>query len=206
MIKKSDLADLPGDISVSPPEPLAKGYRDYERYRVTLKGAGGAPVEQQRDVLRAGEVVAVLPVDLARGEIVLLRQFRMAAQLANGRGDLIEIVAGRVEVGEQPAAAARRECAEEIGVAPARIIELFTYLPTPGITDEEVTVFLGSIDAARIKEGAVATTDSEHLYLMRVPIDTALAAIDSGRLRNGPLLIALQWLALNRDRLPALLV
>ena len=41
---------------------------------------------------------------------------------------------------------------------------------------------------------------------MRVSIDAALAALDGGAMHNGPLLIALQWLALNRDRLPALLV
>ncbi len=206
MAKKSELADLPADVSVSPPEKLAEGYRDYERYHVTLAGADGAPVEQQRDVLRASQVVAVLPVDLARDEIVLLRQFRLAAQLANGRGDLIEIVAGRVEAGEQPAIAARRECAEEIGVEPAKLVKLFTYLATPGIADEEITVFLGAVDASAVKEGAVTTVDGEQLYLMRVSIDTALAALDGGALRNGPLLIALQWLALNRERLSALLV
>lgn len=206
MVDKSRLADLPADVAVTPPERLAKGYRDYERYRLTLAGAGGAPVEQQRDVLRAGKVVSVLPVDLARDEIILLRQFRMAAQLANGHGDLIEIVAGRVEAGEQRAVAARRECGEEIGISPTKIVELFTYLPTPGIADEEITVFLGAVDAAKVEEGAVATVDGEQLYLMRVSIDAALAALNGGALRNGPLLIALQWLALNRDRLSALLV
>lgn len=206
MTDKSKLADLPADVTVSPPERLAKAYRDYERYHVTLEGADGAPVEQQRDVLRAGQVVAVLPVDLEREEVVLIRQFRLPAHLAGGRGDLIEIVAGRVEADERRIDAARRECAEEIGVAPAKLVELFTYLPTPGIADEEIVVFLGTVDAARIKEGAVATADGEQLYLMRVPIDAALAALDGGALRNGPLLIALQWLALNRTRLAALLV
>src|SRR5690606_18214694 len=138
-------------------------------------------------------------------EIVLLRQFRMAAHLASGRGDLIEIVAGRVEAGEQPVVAARRECAEEIGVAPGKIVELFTYFPTPGLTDEQVTVFLGAVDASQIREGAVATVDGEQLYLMRVPIDTALGALGSGVMHNGLLLTALQWLALNRERLAALL-
>ncbi len=92
----------------------------------------------------------------------------MAAHLANGRGDLIEIVAGRVEAGEQPIAAAHRECAEEIGVAPNKLVELFSYLSTPGLTDEEITVFLGAVDASRIRQGAVATVDSEQLYLIRV--------------------------------------
>ena len=206
MVDKSKLVDLPADVTVTPPERLAKAYLDYERYRATLAGADGQPVVQQRDILRAGQVAAVLPVDLARDEIVLIRQFRLPAHLGSGRSDLVETVAGRVEPGEAPRAAARRECAEEIGVAPTKLVELFSYFPTPGITDEEIIVFLGAVDASRIKEGAVATVDGEQLYLMRVSIDAALGALDGGAMHNGPLLISLQWLALNRDRLPALLV
>ena len=88
MSDKDKLADLPADVTVSPPERLAKAYRDYERYHATLAGADGKPVEQQRDILRAGQVVAVVPVDLERDEIVLIRQFRLPAHLGNGRGEL----------------------------------------------------------------------------------------------------------------------
>ncbi len=205
MADKSELADLPADVSVTPPELLTKAYRDYQRYRMTLTGADGAPVTQQRDVILGGKVVAVLPVDLARDEIVLIRQVRLPAHLANGHGDLVEIVAGRVEAGEQPIAAARRECNEEIGIVPDKLVELFSYLTSPGITDEEVTVFLGAVDATRIRAGTRATVDGEQLYLMRVAIDAVLSALGTGAMRNGPLVIALQWLALNRGRLADLL-
>jgi ADP-ribose diphosphatase len=206
MTKKSELADLPADVTVLPPEQLAKGYRDYWRHHAAIVGADGKPVEQQRDVVHAGKVVGVLPVDLARAEVVLIRQFRMAAHLANGHGDLVEIVAGRVEDGEPLADAARRECTEEIGVAPAKLVEVFRFLSTPGVTDEELIVYVGAIDASQVKEGAVVTVDGEQLYLIRVPIDTALAALGSGAIHNGLLLITLQWLALNRTRLAALLL
>jgi ADP-ribose pyrophosphatase len=206
MADKSKLADLPANVTVSPPERLAKAYRDYERYHVTLAGADGAPVEQQRDILRAGQVVAVLPVDLARDEIVLLRQFRLAAHLANGRGDLVEVVAGRVEADEALIDAARRECGEEIGIVPDRLVDVLSYLTTPGLTDEEVTIFVAAVDAARVKEGPVATVDGEQLHILRVPMAAAIAALGTGAVREGPLLIALQWLALNRNRLAALLV
>src|ERR1019366_10471383 len=134
------LADLPADVTRSAPELLAKGYRPYQRYQVALKGLNGEPIAQQRDVIKGGKVVAVIAVDLARDEIVLIRQFRLSAHLANGNGELLEIVAGRVEAGESPADAARRECAEEIRVAPSALAELFRYLTSPGITDEEGTV------------------------------------------------------------------
>ncbi len=205
MEDKSELADLPAEVTVSPPERLAAGYRDYERYRLTLAGADGGNVTQQRDVLRAGRVVVVLPVDLVRDELVLIRQVRLAAHLANGRGDLVEIVAGRVEDGEQPAAAARRECGEEIGIVPDVMVEVLNYLTTPGLTDEEVTVFVAAVDAARVPSGAHASPDGEQLHVFRVSIDAALAALARGRMHASPVVIALQWLALNRGRLAEIL-
>jgi ADP-ribose pyrophosphatase len=193
-----ELADRAADVALAKPERLAKGFFDYQRYQLTLQGA-----QQTRDVVCAGKVVAVLPIDPARDEIVLIRQFRLPAHLANGRGELIETVAGRVEAGEQPAEAARRECAEEIGVTPRGLIELFTYLTTPGLTDEEVTVFLAAIHATCVPEHTSA--GGEKIDIMRVPVDAAIDALALGTLRNGPLVIALQWLALNRGRVAELL-
>ena len=198
------LADRAADVVLSPPEVLAKGYRDYLRYHVTISGADGTPVEQTRDLVVTGKAVAVLPIDLARGEIVLVRQFRLAAHLANGRGSLIEPVAGRVDPGEQPAETARRECTEETGVTPSVLVELFRFLPTPGLTDEEVIVFLAAVDASQVVK-LPRSPDGEQIETLCVPIDAVLAALGDGTVHEGPLLISLQWLALNRGRLADLL-
>ncbi len=195
------IADKAADVELSQPELLAEGFRDYLRYRVKVRGP--KPLKQTRDVLAGGKVVAVLPIDLARNDVMLIRQFRLPAHLATGKGDMVEIVAGRVDEGEAPVDAARRECQEELGVAPAKIVELFSYLTTPGITDEHVSMFAASIDAADVPE----ETDGggEHIRTLRVPIDAALDALDRNTIQNGPAVIALQWLALNRGRLKELL-
>jgi ADP-ribose pyrophosphatase len=198
-----EIADRAADVDVGQPELLAEGYRPYLRYQVTLTGEDGTRIEQERDVLEGGKVIAVLPVDVARGEIVLIRQFRLPAHLGNGKGDLVEIVAGRAEPGETLAASARRECQEEIGVAPFALVELFSYFSTPGITDETITVFLAAIDAAQVP--AHTRLGGEYIRTLRVPIDAALAALQANTVHNGPAILALQWLALNRTRLADLL-
>jgi ADP-ribose pyrophosphatase len=205
MADERELADRPADVAISPPELLAKGYRSYQRYRLTLRGADGEAATQIRDVLRGGKVAAVLPIDLERGEIVLIRQFRLPGHLATGKGDMVEIVAGRVEAGEEPIDTARRECMEEIGVTPTKLVDLFSYLTTPGLTDEEVTVFLAAIDASQVPARTAHAGEGERIETLRVSIDAALAAVSEGRMRNGPMVIALQWLALNRERLATLL-
>jgi ADP-ribose diphosphatase len=204
MSKRRELADLPADVLLSQPQLLAKAYRDYHRYNVTLKD-NDSPVVQQRDVLIAGKVVVVIPIDVACQEIVLIRQFRLPAHLANGRGDLVEFVAGRVEAGESLIEAARRECTEEIGVAPEKLVELFTFLSTPGVTDEEVTIFLAAVDAAKVREGALITPDGERLYVHCVSIDAAVDALDRHAVHGSPVIIGLQWLALNQGRIAELL-
>ena len=198
VLPANPIADDRADVVIAGREVLAEGFRRYERLRVRRSGEN---VPRPLDILRSGPAAAVLPIDPGRDEVVLLRQFRLAAHLANGRGNLVEIVAGHVEADEQPAEAARRECVEEIGVAPGLMVELFTYLTSPGMSDEEITLFLGVVDASGVPERAGADAEHEETMPMRVPIDAALAALAAGTVRNGPLIIALQWLALNRGRL-----
>jgi ADP-ribose pyrophosphatase len=204
MSKRRELADLPADVFLSRPQMLAKAYRDYHRYNVTLQDKDG-PVVQERDVLIAGKVIVVIPIDVARQEIVLIRQFRLPAHLANGRGDLVEFVAGRVEAGESLMEAARRECKEEIGVEPGKVVELFTFLSTPGATDEEITIFLAAVDAVTVHEGPLTAPDGERLFVHRVSIDAAVSALDRHTMRGSPMIIGLQWLALNRESIAGLL-
>src|SRR3954453_19812898 len=93
---------------------LAAVFRPLER--LVFSATGSDTERRPQDILRAGRAAAVLPLDPACQEIVLLRQFRVAAQVTNGKGDLIEIVAGHVEGDETPADTAHRECVEEIGL------------------------------------------------------------------------------------------
>ena len=200
-----ELSDRPLDVTLSKPKVLVEGYYDYHRYTITITWKGAPPVSQDRDVLIAGKVVVVMPIDLVRQEIILIRQFRLLAHLANGLGDMVEFVAGRVEPNEALVDAARRECREEIGVAPEKMVQLLSYLSTPGLTDEEVTIFLCAIDSSTVRQGARTTPDGEHLQVVRTSIEDAIRALNRCSMRGSPIVVGLQWLALNREHLAKLL-
>src|SRR4051812_30755886 len=199
--EKPAIADRKADVTLMGPSLVGRGFMNYERYGLSIRRDGEPPLVQERDVLRASLVAAVLPIDLERGQVVLIRQFRLPAHLATGRGEMVEIVAGRIEQGETAAAAARRECLEEIGVAPDRLVQMYSVLPTPGFTDEFVTFFLGFVDAAQVPARAGAAEETEDTRPFVVSIDDAVAALDQGRILNGLLVSALQWLALHRGQL-----
>lgn len=198
---KPTIADRSAEVALETPSLIGQGFMRYERFELALARGDEPPLRQRRDLLRAGRVAAVLPIDLKHGQLVLIRQFRLAAHLATGRGEMIEIVAGRIEAGEDASVAARRECIEEIRVAPTRLLELYSVLPTPGLTDEVVTFFLGFIDASHVPARAGAAEEDEDTRPFVVTIDDAVAALEQGRLTNALLVTALQWLALHRGRL-----
>jgi ADP-ribose pyrophosphatase len=196
MAEKSELADGPAEATLTGPEDRGGGFYRHERYRVALDGA-----TIERDVVRIGRVAIILPVDLARDELVLIRQFRLGAHLALGLGDLVEVPAGRAERGEDIADTARRECLEEIGIVPQKLIPIFELMPSAGSSDEHMFFFLAPIDGSKVPERAGAAHEQEHTRPIRVSIDDALAALKAGHLHYGAAVISLQWLALNRTRL-----
>jgi ADP-ribose pyrophosphatase len=202
-MSEETLADRAVAAKVEGPELLASGYRPYERFRVTLP-AGDTGVHE-RDIVRVGKVVAIVAVDLPRDEIVLVREFRIGAHLATGKGELVQVPAGRVEKGELLIDAARRECMEEAGVEPTKLVELFGVMPSPAMSDEHHTYFLAAVDASKVPEKAGLAAEREETRPIRVRIGDALAALEAGSLQYGAARFGLQWLQINRGRLADLL-
>ncbi|MCA6125192.1 NUDIX hydrolase [Bradyrhizobium sp. WSM 1704] len=186
----------PRSITVSPPQLIGRGYRDYHRFVVTERPTTEAGTTFERDVLRSGRVVGVLALDPERDELVLTRQFRIGGHLATGRGEMIEIVAGRVDPGETPEAAARRECIEEIGLTPLSMTRLFDFLPAPALTDEVMTLFLARVDAAAAPMRAGASHEGEDIEVIRCPISRAIDLMKRNEIQSAPTIIVLQWLQL----------
>jgi ADP-ribose pyrophosphatase len=177
-------------------ECIGSGFRNYDRFTVTLHGAGGASASFERDLLRSGPVVGVLPVDVVRDEVVLVRQFRLGGHLGANLGEMIEIVAGGLDNAENHEDAARRECAEEIGVVPHRLIPLLEFAPAPALTDEYMRLFLAAVDAGILPRWAGVSHEHEQTEVLRYTISEATRLIPA--CHSGPTLIALQWLAANR--------
>jgi ADP-ribose pyrophosphatase len=92
--------------------------------------------ETEVDIVRHRPSVVMIPVT-DDGKIVLVRQYRHAiAQW------LWELPAGTTDPGEDPDAAAPRECHEEIGLRPGKITLLADMFPTPGFCDEVMRFYL----------------------------------------------------------------
>lgn len=105
----------------------------FDIYRDRVRMPNGREVTV--DVVRHAQSVVLLPVP-ERGHVILIRQYRYPVNRW-----MWELPAGTVDPGEQPEAAARRECHEEIGQVPETIVRLAAMHPTPGYCDEEMIFF-----------------------------------------------------------------
>lgn len=118
--------------------------------------------------------VAIVPLD-ARGRVVLLRQFRVAAS-----GEIWEIPAGTREPGEAPLKTARRELAEETGLRAGRWTRLGDFYTAPGFCTERITVYL----ARGLEETDGGCEPDEILRPRRVAFPEAMRMIDRGVIRD----------------------
>jgi ADP-ribose diphosphatase len=158
--------------------------------------------ERVYDVLRRGAAVAIVLYDPDRDQVVLIEQFRLPALYAGFSPWQVEVVAGLVEGDEAQDAVARRETREEANLVPiGDLVPIQRYLPSPGGSDESVTLFCGRVDASAA--GGVHGIAAEHEDI-RVVVKTAAeieAAVDAGAIENGHTLICLYWLLRHRARL-----
>jgi ADP-ribose pyrophosphatase len=195
--------DLPAAAQVSAPRTIGRGYRSYDSHQIALAD-GSLTSHIERDVLRSGSVVGILPIDLDTAEVVLIRQFRLGGHIALGKGDMIELPAGRVGLDETAEQAAARECYEEIGVLPRCLRPLFAVMPAPALSDECMTLYVASIDASQIRHRSGCAHEDENIETLRLSIDAAEDMLARGGFHNSLVIIALQWLALNSRALPAI--
>jgi ADP-ribose pyrophosphatase len=92
--------------------------------------------ETRLEIIEHTGSVVLVPVD-AMNAIWFVRQYRHATG-----GELLELPAGTVEPGEQPAACASRELREEIGMSANEIEHLGAFYLAPGYSTEYMHVYL----------------------------------------------------------------
>lgn len=152
----------------------------------------GAWQVQRRESYDMGDGAAVLPLDRARGRVLLVRQFRWPVFEVGRRELLIEVVAGKLD-GDDPQTCVRREAMEEAGVrieGLERITQCFT---SPGAVTERLSLFLADYDSTAPREkGGGHEHEGEDIEVLEIPLDEALAMVARGEIADAKTIILLQ--------------
>lgn len=133
-----------------------------------------------REVIEHPGAVAVAALD-EDNRIVLVRQYRHPVGLF-----LEELPAGLLDVDGEPALdGARRELAEEAGLAADSWRTLVDVHTTPGGSDEAVRVYLArGLHAAAAEEGFVLADEELQITVSRVPLAVAVDRVLAGQITN----------------------
>jgi ADP-ribose pyrophosphatase len=137
--------------------------------------------ETELEIIRHPGASAVVPMTDS-GAVLLVRQYRHAAG-----GYILEVPAGKLDAGEDPAHCATRELEEEAGVVAGHLQELGSILTTPGFTDEVIHLYL----ATQLRPGAQALEHDEDLTLEEVPFEEAVRLCVTGVIRDAKSVCAL---------------
>ncbi len=125
---------------------------------------------------RGPRAVYVLPVT-DDGRVALIRQYRYPL-----RATILEVVAGGIERGEEPLAAAVRELAEEVGGVAREWVALPGFYPQPSISG---VVFFPLL-ALGVEFGEAAPESSELIEREVVPLAEAYRRLEAGEFPDAP--------------------
>jgi nudix-type nucleoside diphosphatase (YffH/AdpP family) len=159
--------------------------------------ADGEWQTQHRETYDRGNGATLLPYNLARRTVMLVKQFRYPAYV-NGCDDLlIEAAAGLLD-NESPETRIRTEAEEEIGYRLRDIRKIFEAYMSPGSVTEKLHFFVAEYQPdMKIGAGGGNPDEGEDIEVLELAIDEALAMISDGRIMDAKTIMLLQWATLH---------
>ncbi len=144
--------------------------------------------EATREIVRHPGGVGIVAID-SDDNIYLVRQYRRPYDEI-----LLEIPAGKLDVGENPDCAAMRELSEETGFNCVNLKFIGSFYPSVGFLDENLRMYL----ATELTEGEIHTDDDEFLKLEKMPFEDAVNLVMSGEIKDGKTIAAILKVKLMR--------
>ena len=133
------------------------------------------------DVIEHTGAITLLPLDDEQN-LWFVRQYRHPA-----RQRLLELPAGTLNPGEEPALAANRELQEEIGMRAEQLEELASFYLAPGYSSELMHVFL----AQGLSPSVLAQDEDEVITVEKVPAAQVMGLVQRGELHDAKSLVAI---------------
>lgn len=197
---------LSDDVDVKHHREVYAHFFSVEEYDLRFRRFDGSlsPVIN-RAAFISGDAATVLPYDPKRDRVLLIEQFRAGCF---ARGDKnpwsLEAIAGRIDAGETPEEAARREAVEEAGLTLSALEKVSQYYPTPGAKSEYLYSYVAVVDLPDDAAGVFGVEgEAENIRGHLIPRAELQRLIATGEVGNAPLVLSGLWLELNYRRLQA---
>jgi ADP-ribose pyrophosphatase len=147
--------------------------------------------EIKRAIICHSGSAVMMAVD-EKDRILLVKQFRLPAEK-----ELWELPAGRLDPGESPLQAAKRELREETGCRAKNWVKLTSFWPSPGYVAEKMTIFL----ATGLTTGEQEPMDDERIEVKWFSKSELREAIRAGQIADAKTMIGYySWLDYRRTQ------
>lgn len=163
---------------------------------------GTMSAEIMRLSLERGDGVTAIVHNPDDDTILMIEQFRYPTYGKTQDGWLVELPAGIVEDGEEPKSTMLREIEEETGYRVDTLHHVYTFFLSPGGSSERIFLFYGRVNPENsISIGGGLEDEHEDIRTFTVRIDDVLERLSKQEFQDAKTILALQWLALNRNKL-----
>lgn len=138
----------------------------------------------KREIIEHPGAVAVIPIT-EDNEIVMVRQYRKSVEQY-----LLEVPAGKLEIGEEPLECAGRELLEETGYRSDNIEFLFKIFTSPGFSNEVINIFL----AKDLIKDIAQPDEDEYIEVKKYGIDELVKMIEEGEILDAKTISAILYI------------
>lgn len=175
---------------------LHEGFLKVYRYEFEVERYAGGTATLEWELMERGDAVAVLGHDPQRNEVVLVQEFRPGALIREDYPFRDNLVAGAIEPGESPLAAAVREMQEEAGLElrEPMLIHPAAYVSSGG-TSERISLVYGKVDTSAAGGIHGAPTEREETLAVVLPAAVFVERVRSGAINDLKTLVAGYWFA-----------
>ena len=140
----------------------------------------------RREIIKHPGAVAVIAITPDQ-KLVMVEQYRKALEKS-----IIEIPAGKLEPGEEPALTARRELEEETGYECENLELILSFYTSPGFADE--IVYLYEATGLTKKEQPAACDEDEFVEVLEITVEEAERYIKEQRIHDAKTAYAVQYM------------
>lgn len=127
-----------------------------------------------REIIRHPGAVCVLPIT-EEGNVIFVNQFRYAFNKVT-----LEAPAGKLDKGEEPLEAAKRELREETGLSANKIVYLGEMYTTPALIDEIIHLYL----ATDLVSGEQDLDEDEFINVSEMKLSEAVEKVMNGEIKD----------------------
>ena len=184
------------DVTIESREPIFRGFIQVEKvsFRHRLFNQPDYSPVIQRELIHRPEAAGVLLYNDRQQRFALIEQFRVGALNDSESAWQLEVIAGVLDGDEAPEDCIRRESLEESGCEVQQLQHLFSFYPSAGACSEFFHLYAAEVELPKMGGIFGMPDEGENIQLHLFDYSEVGTLLRNGRLRNAPVIMALQWL------------